>query len=261
MDQSLLALADGTLIYTRDLSPGEITILRSQGPRCGLCGEAGDIVIPDRPMFRHQASHPPDEPDRRRMVATIARRLGALFPDGQQQRGMEIEGAWADLGLIRANGARLVVRILSLPDASPGELQDWRDTLEKKRTEALFLLDAQRLPTSARTKQSAVRGVQLRRAETDLLAMDEPLLYIEPAGILRAVAMPEALRELARHDSRVIGKMRAPIRLCRPEQLEIRDGSWFIDPRWMVDTLLPPEITPTLQARIEVMEQEKTDLV
>lgn len=257
MEQSLLRLSDGTLLYTRDLSPGEIEIARQKNPTCALCGEEGKITIPDRPMFWHQADHPPDEPERRKIISLLAKRLYELFPDGKQEQGMNLAGSWADLGMVRENGAKVAIQILGTQDTREKVTADWKQALLEKGTQALFLLDSRRLPVAAIKKQSGVRGVQISRAETNLLAIHEPLLYICPDGFLRAVAMPEALRGLAQTDSRVIGRMSAPVRVFRLDQLEIREGQWWFDPMLREDMLVPPSLPKGLKKRL----QEKTGLV
>lgn len=250
MDQALFEIEDGTLLDATGMSPGEIAIARERSPRCALCKKEGQIAVPKTPVFRHDGEHPPDAPERRVLVLLLRQRLQALFPDSKQSKGLFLEGSWADLALVRSNGAKLAVQIIGNGDDREKKLEEWRDKLESQRTEALFLLGAERLAKSAVKEESASRGITIKKAETDLLAMGEPLVYIDETGTLRKASVPEQVARLAKISEKTIGRVRVPLRVYHLRQMEIREGRWWFDTRWDKDIAAPP-LPRGLKERIE----------
>ena len=241
----------GTVQDTRHFRPAELEAARRDPPLCPVCSREGSIDLQEGyPLFWHEASHEAETPMREEMRSLLGRWLHRALPDSQVRLLLPWQDTFLDVGAVRADGARLAVRIIS-EEPSLGELQAMREELLEEQTVLLFLLDPLRLPRRAWGEGARVFSVQFRRAESELLRMGDPLLYLLPHRRQLLLLEPPSVVLPLLQEKRNLGQCQGEAHHYRISELRLREGRWWIDRRFDERPLHPPEPSPALLRRLE----------
>lgn len=236
---------------TRQFRPADLEAARTDPPVCPVCSEPGKIDLHSGyPLFAHTATHEAETPMREEMRSVLGRWLHRALPDSQVRLLLPWQDTYLDVGAVRADGARLAIRIIS-EEPDRDELRSMRDSLLEEQTALLFLLDPLRLPRRAWGEGARVFSAQFRRAESDLLRMDDPLLYLLPhRRQLLLLEPPSVVLPLLR-EKRNLGQCQGEAHHYRISELRLREGRWWLDRRFDEKPQQPPEPPPALLRRLE----------
>lgn len=224
-----LFLLKGVPQDARQLLPADIERVREGLPICPVCREAGRIDLAEGiPLFVHRASHQVETPLRRDLRETLGRWLHGALPGSTVRKFLPWREGHLDLGLVRSDGARAALHIFS-EDPRLNEMRSLQEDLHQEGTALLLILDPSRLPVDAWDEDREVLSVNFRRAESEMLRTDHPLLYLHPRE--RRIVLVEPPSEVfpLLQEKRNLGKTGGRLHHYRLSELGLRDGRWFLD--------------------------------
>jgi len=254
-----LVVADRKLDLTR-LSMAELNELQRGPLACPRCRAPLTLSFAKgSPQAKHAelCGHEAEDAVSYGQRLALREQLQAIFREAVIEPDVDLSGeigrpCLADLALITPTGARLVVFLWGREEHTKPEVIRLRDDVRAAGLHPLWMLDGRRIRRRPGEEQTELRPLTVKKTETGLLAIGQPLIYIgpEPGRIYRAY-LPRPVVALA-HDGRVksIGQLKTAIRPYRLGQLRVREGRWAIETS-PYDPPLPPQ--PELPKRLRAM--------
>jgi len=223
---------------------------------CPTCrGPVRVVIGPDGPVVMHTgenpyAGHEPEDLSVRQGKKLLSEHLQKRFPSGKVRLDVPVPeaGQLADMAFVNPRGGKMVVEYQA-QDILGREVRDRAAAYEEQGVRCLWMLDSSRLKLTK--SGSLIKKVTLERLETALMAMGEPLIYLDSKSKMVALVRPhKGAVELAKLGEPRIGQVPAIVRRYRLSGLRVREGNWWIDTSYDGQVTLTKPLPESLQKKL-----------
>ena len=253
------------IVETPNLTPLAIRQIRGaerEGRvRCPTCKGRMTLLIDDdgSAVAVHRAPNPyaghePEDFELRKTKRLAAGRLRQIFPSAPLELDVhmpEIDHL-ADIVVLTGLGGRIAVEVQKA-DLAADQAAELRARYEHIGVRCLWLLDGRRLRTT-RTPAPEQRIVKtmIDTLETSLLAIGEPLMYVDCDGRQITWVRPHpAVRELASLGDKRVGRVESLVRSYPIGQLRVKQGRWWLPTEYHAKPPKPPALPQNLAKRLD----------
>jgi hypothetical protein len=205
------------------------------------------VHTPENPFRDHEV----EDPHSRQAKHLLLQTLQSLFSSGNVQLDVQLPNAEqiADVALTNPQGGKVVVEYQT-QDLSVQQVRARISTYENQGVRCLWLLDIRRLKLAK--KGDAVKKATLNKLETALLAVGEPIIYVDaPARQIVWLRPNPSAVELALSGDARIGQVECLLRRYHLSSLRVRDGNWWVDTSLDEDPPAIPALPANLQKRLD----------